>query len=60
VAFSEFGRIAGVQTPTIDAMIQLASQAVGIDYRREGLTLERLGLEGKTPSELLRFVLEGE
>jgi len=60
VAFSEFGRVAGVQTPTIDAMIQLASQAVGIDYRREGLTLERLGLEGKIPSELLRFVLEGE
>lgn len=60
VPFSELGRVAGVQTPTIDAVIQLASQAVGIDYRRDGLTLERLGLAGKTEAELLRFVLEGE
>jgi opine dehydrogenase len=60
VPFSELGRVAGVQTPTIDAMIQLASQAVGIDYRRDGLTLERLGLAGKTAPELVRFVLEGE
>jgi len=26
---------------------------------RDGLTLERLGLSGKSPSELLRFVEDG-
>jgi hypothetical protein len=33
--------------------------AVGVDYMREGLTLERLGLAGKSPSELLAFVENG-
>ena len=56
VPFSALGRLAGVATPTIDAMIQLAGLAVGVDYRRDGLTLERLGLAGKSPSELLHFV----
>jgi opine dehydrogenase len=60
VPFAALGAVAGVQTPTIDAIIQLAGLAVGIDYRRDGLTLERLGLAGKTAPELLCFVLEGE
>ena len=42
-----------------DALIKLAGLAVGIDYMRDGLTLERLGLAGKSPSELLRFVEDG-
>ena len=32
---------------------------LGIDYSREGLTLEKLGLAGKSASELLRLVEEG-
>jgi opine dehydrogenase len=59
VPIAAFGRLAGVATPTIDALVQLAGLAVGIDYRRDGLTLERLGLAGKSPSDLLRFVQEG-
>jgi len=37
--------LAGVATPTIDALIRLAGLALGIDYARDGLTLEtaRLG-----------------
>ena len=53
---AELGRLAGVATPTIDALIALAGLALGIDYRLDGLTLERLGLAGKTPAELVRFV----
>ena len=53
VPMAALGRLAGVATPTIDALIQLAGLAVGIDYAREGLTLERLGVAGKSPSELL-------
>jgi opine dehydrogenase len=59
VPLAALGRVAGVATPTIDALIQLAGLAVGIDYTREGLTLERLGLAGKSPSELLHFVEHG-
>src|SRR5215470_1559252 len=56
VPIAALGRLARVPTPTIDALVQLASLAVGIDYARDGLTLERLGLAGKSPAELMRFV----
>jgi len=59
VPMSELGRLAGVATPTIDALIRLAELALGIDYRAGGLTLERLGLAGKSPAELTRFVETG-
>jgi opine dehydrogenase len=59
VPIAALGELAGVATPTIDALVQLASLAVGVDYRRHGLTLEKLGLAGKSPSELLKFVEEG-
>ena len=56
VAMAELGKLAGVATPAIDALVELASLAVGVNYAREGLTLERLGLAGKTPAELIAFV----
>jgi opine dehydrogenase len=56
VPMAELGRLAGVATPAIDALIALAGLALGIDYRSCGLTLERLGLAGKTPAELSRLV----
>jgi opine dehydrogenase len=59
VPMAALGRLAGVATPTIDALVHLAGLALGVDYSREGLTLERLGLAGKSPSELRRFVEEG-
>ena len=59
VPMAALGRLAGVATPTIDALVQLASLSMGINYARDGLTLEKLGLAGKTPSELISFVTEG-
>jgi opine dehydrogenase len=56
VPMAELGRLAGVATPTIDALIGLAGLALGIDYARDGLTLERLGLAGKSAAELGAFV----
>jgi opine dehydrogenase len=59
VPMAALGRLAGIATPTIDALVQLAGLALGIDYAREGLTLERLGLAGKSPSELITLVEQG-
>jgi opine dehydrogenase len=59
VPMSALGRLAGVATPTIDALVHLAGLAVGVDYARDGLTLKKLGLAGKSPAELVRFVTEG-
>jgi len=59
VPMAEFGRMAGVPTPVMDAFIRVGSVVNGIDYRREGLTLARMGLEGIRPAELGRFLYEG-
>jgi opine dehydrogenase len=59
VPIAELGRLAGVATPAIDALVYLASLAAGVDYAHEGLTLARLGLAGKSPAELASFVEEG-
>ncbi len=60
VPMAALGRLAGIATPTMDALVQLASIALGIDYGRDGLTLERLGLAGKSPAELARFAEQGD
>jgi opine dehydrogenase len=60
VPIAALGELAGVKTPTIDALVQLASLAAGIDYARDGLTLERLGVAGKSPAELKIFVEHGD
>jgi opine dehydrogenase len=59
VPIAALGRLAGISTPTIDALVHITSLAVGIDYTRDGLTLEKLGVAGKSPAELLKFVEEG-
>ncbi len=59
VPMAEFGRMVGVPTPVMDALVQIASVISGIDYRTEGLTLARMGLEGVKRGDLDRFLSEG-
>jgi opine dehydrogenase len=59
VPMAALGRLAGVPTPTIDTMVHLAGLSVGIDYTRDGLTLEKLGFAGKSVADLIKFVTEG-
>jgi opine dehydrogenase len=54
-----FARAAGVAVPTVEAFIQLASVATGVDYLRTGLTAERLGLAGAGRAEVERLVEVG-
>jgi opine dehydrogenase len=60
VPMAALGRLAGVPTPTMDALVHLTSEAVGIAYGTMGLTLEKMGLLGKTPAELGRFLQNGD
>src|SRR5580704_17729553 len=60
VPMAALGAAASVATPTMNALVQLASLALGIDYARDGLTLDRLGLAGKSPTEIVRFAVEGD
>jgi opine dehydrogenase len=57
VPIAAIGRMAGVPTPVIDALIELASKMNRVDYRRDGLALEQLGL-AKIKLENLKTLLQ--
>ena len=53
VPMAEIGRLLGIKTPVMDALITLASTALGVDFRVEGLTLEKMGLQTiRKPAEI--------
>jgi opine dehydrogenase len=56
VAWSSIGCKIGVVTPTVDSLIHLANIVKGTDYRRQGRTMERLGLADKSLDEVLALV----
>jgi opine dehydrogenase len=59
VPMAEIGRLLDVKTPVIDALITLASVISRTDYRREGLTLEKMGLSAIRPDDLPKILREG-
>ncbi|MEK6443952.1 NAD/NADP octopine/nopaline dehydrogenase family protein [Pseudonocardia sp. T1-2H] len=52
VPWAGWARLVGVSTPTIDALVTIASATAGRDYAQEGLTMERMGLAGVDAAEL--------
>ena len=60
VALSELGRLGGVGTGLIDAVIAVAGAAVGQDFRRNGLTLDRMGVTGLSRDRLIELLHTGE
>lgn len=52
VPLSELGRALGVNTPIIDAVVELGSSLLNREFRKEGRTLQRLGLAGLTAQEI--------
>jgi opine dehydrogenase len=59
VPMAEIGKLLGIETPVMDALITLASVALGIGFRVEGLTLEKMGLAGVAPADLQRILTGG-
>jgi opine dehydrogenase len=59
VAFSALGRLAGARTPVIDAQVELAGAALGVDYWSRGLTLEKMGIADVAARDLLRRIEAG-
>jgi opine dehydrogenase len=59
VAWASLGNLGGVDTPTIDHLIGLASVIRARDFAVEGMTLERMGLEGLKVEDLQAFLMEG-
>jgi opine dehydrogenase len=59
VPMAEIGKLVGVETPIMDALIILASTALGVDFRAEGLTRAKMGLAGMTPESLPAILENG-
>ncbi len=59
VPISSLGKMVGVPTPTMDAIIELASAITGEDFRISGRSLRNLGLEEMGVADLHRYILEG-
>jgi opine dehydrogenase len=59
VPIASLGKRYGVSVRGMESMIQLASIIHRTDYWRRGRTVEKLGLEQWSVSELTRFVQEG-
>lgn len=56
VPMLEFGRLAGVDTPLMEALLPVCSTLLGKDLRASARTLERMGLESMSFEALLNMV----
>jgi opine dehydrogenase len=54
--WSSIGRMWGVATPKVDAVIQIASIMTDVDYFTEGLTVDDLGIKGMSPEDVKALV----
>lgn len=52
----ELGKVAGVPTPIMDALVTMCSTLLQIDFRQKGRTLESLGLGGLTVEGILNKI----
>jgi opine dehydrogenase len=59
VPMAEIGKLLGVKTPVMDALVTLASTALGVDFREDGLTLQKMGLSGVSPERLPNILSDG-
>jgi opine dehydrogenase len=59
VPMAAIGKLVDVKTPVMDALITLASTALGVDFRAGGLTLEKMGLAGIKPKGLPKILHDG-
>lgn len=57
VPLAALGRLAGVETPAMESVIELAGCLLGRDFRAEGRNLKNLGLEGLSAQEIQQLYL---
>lgn len=60
VPLASLGEMLGVKTPTIKAVIHLASIMRGIDFWKRGRTVEKLGIQGMSIKEIRLLAVTGE
>ena len=56
VPLASVGKMLGVATPMMDAIIEIGSAICGRDFASEGRTAEKLGLAGKSVEEIYEMI----
>ncbi|MBI4257853.1 MAG: NAD/NADP octopine/nopaline dehydrogenase family protein, partial [Thaumarchaeota archaeon] len=59
VPMAYLARVAGIETPIIDSLIHVSGRLNGVDHWREGLTLQKMGVDGMDVKGINKFVKEG-
>jgi opine dehydrogenase len=59
IPMSALGRAAGVETPAMDALVELVRKMTEKDFAAEARTLERLGLSGLDGAQIRRVMDQG-
>lgn len=52
----ELGKIAGIEMPLFESVLNICSQLLNVDFRKEGRTLEHLGLRNRSKEEILNYI----
>jgi opine dehydrogenase len=56
IPMAEFGKVVGVETRAIQALIDMSRAMTGDDYQANARTMMRMGLDGKNAAEVRRIV----
>lgn len=56
VPMFELGQVAGVDMPLFESVINICSQLLNVDFRKEGRTLKHLGLSNLSKEEILKYI----
>lgn len=60
VTIASIGQAIGVPVARIEAIVNIACMANGVDYWATGRTAEKLGLAGMSAQEMVRYAITGE
>ena len=60
VPLASIAEMIRVPTPTVNSLITIASLLNEVDYRKDGRTVEKLGISGMNIEELKRYLTEGQ
>jgi opine dehydrogenase len=55
VTLASLGKMLGIATPGIDAIVNIASMANGVDYWTHGRTMENMGLASMSAQDLVNY-----
>ena len=59
VPWISLAAVAGVRTPTMEALTTLAGNCLDIDYYSKGLTLDRMGMSGMATADIFPYSQNG-